>query len=135
MTCAARSSVSGRRTRPRSLRGGAVAAPHACTRRCSARVTSPKQAPRNVGPVSLPLVGSTGPVATHCPYCSLQCGMTVGARPDSEGGGYDVEGVNFPTHRGGLCEKGRSAAELLPPPDRLPTPLVRDGRHEPFREA
>jgi assimilatory nitrate reductase catalytic subunit len=85
--------------------------------------------------VSLPLVGATGPVATHCPYCSLQCGMTVSARADSEGGGHDVEGANFPTNRGGLCEKGLSAAELLTHPDRLTAPLVRDRRDGPFREA
>ncbi len=86
--------------------------------------------------MSLPLVGaSTGPVATHCPYCSLQCGMTVDTRAESDGGGFRVEGANFPTNRGGLCEKGLSAAELLTHPDRLTTPLVRDRRDEPFREA
>ncbi|HEY2225523.1 MAG TPA: nitrite reductase, partial [Actinomycetospora sp.] len=86
--------------------------------------------------MSLPLVGaSTGPVATHCPYCSLQCAMTVTARPETAGGGFAIEGANFPTNRGGLCEKGLSSAELLNHPDRLTTPLVRDARNEPFREA
>ncbi|WP_026204187.1 molybdopterin oxidoreductase family protein [Actinomycetospora chiangmaiensis] len=75
------------------------------------------------------------PVLTHCPYCSLQCGMTLTPRPESDGGGYEVEGANFPTNRGGLCEKGLSSAELLAHPDRLTTPLVRDHRDEPFREA
>ena len=135
MADAARSRLIGGQTRPRSLPGGADPAPHACTRRCSARVTSRKQVPRTVVPVSLPLLGSTGPVATHCPYCSLQCGMTVGTRAAADGGGYDVEGLNFPTNRGGLCEKGLSAAELLTHPDRLTSPLVRDTRDEPFREA
>src|SRR6201999_3332039 len=102
----------------------------------SARVTSTKQVRRSVGDVSLPLVGaSAGPVATHCPYCSLQCGMTVDARAEGDGGGFRVEGANFPTNRGGLCEKGLNAAELLTHPDRLTTPLVRDRREEPFREA
>jgi assimilatory nitrate reductase catalytic subunit len=75
------------------------------------------------------------PVLTHCPYCSLQCGMTVTARAEHDGGGLAVAGANFPTNRGGLCEKGRSSAELLAHPDRLTTPLVRDSRREPFREA
>ncbi|HEY2195376.1 MAG TPA: molybdopterin oxidoreductase family protein [Actinomycetospora sp.] len=75
------------------------------------------------------------PVLTHCPYCSLQCGMTVTARAEDDGGGWAVEGANFPTNRGGLCEKGLSAAELLGHPDRLTTPLVRGSRREPFREA
>jgi assimilatory nitrate reductase catalytic subunit len=86
--------------------------------------------------VSLPLVrASTDPVATHCPYCSLQCGMTVTPRAETDGGGFEIAGANFPTNRGGLCEKGLSAAELLSHPDRLTTPLVRDARNEPFREA
>ena len=86
--------------------------------------------------MSLPLVrASTDPVATHCPYCSLQCGMTVTPRAEADGGGFEVAGANFPTNRGGLCEKGLSAAELLSHPDRLTTPLVRDARNEPFREA
>jgi assimilatory nitrate reductase catalytic subunit len=73
--------------------------------------------------------------ATHCPYCSLQCGMTLTPRPETDGGGYEVAGANFPTNRGGLCEKGLSSAELLAHPDRLTTPLVRDHRDEPFRAA
>jgi assimilatory nitrate reductase catalytic subunit len=61
--------------------------------------------------------------------------MTVTPRAETEGGGFAIEGANFPTNRGGLCEKGLSAAELLSHPDRLTTPLVRDARNEPFREA
>jgi assimilatory nitrate reductase catalytic subunit len=61
--------------------------------------------------------------------------MTVTARAEDDGGGWAVEGANFPTNRGGLCEKGLSAAELLGHPDRLTTPLVRGSRREPFREA
>lgn len=91
---------------------------------------------RTVVAVPLPLLGATStPVATHCPYCSLQCGMIVTPRPEIDGGGVAVEGADFPTNRGGLCEKGRSSAELLGHPDRLTTPLVRDARDEPFRAA
>src|ERR1700712_5699071 len=61
--------------------------------------------------------------------------MTVTPRAETDGGGFEIAGANFPTNRGGLCEKGLSAAELLSHPDRLTTPLVRDARNEPFREA
>lgn len=72
------------------------------------------------------------PTKTHCPYCSLQCGIeldvSVGSivlRPQDD----------FPTNRGGLCAKGWTAAELLEHPERLTTPLVRDRRHSPLRPA
>ncbi|GAA4784328.1 molybdopterin oxidoreductase family protein [Actinomycetospora chlora] len=74
-------------------------------------------------------------VATHCPYCSLQCAMTLTPREHDTGTVLEVAGAPFPTNRGGLCEKGLSAAELLTHPDRLTTPLVRDARDEPFRAA
>ncbi len=75
-----------------------------------------------------------GRVDTHCPYCALQCGitlersaddapLTLGAQPD------------WPTNRGGLCQKGWTAAELLDSPERLTSPLVRDDRAGPFRPA
>ncbi|MFL6114884.1 MAG: molybdopterin oxidoreductase family protein [Catenulispora sp.] len=76
-----------------------------------------------------------GSVLTHCPYCSLQCGVrmrSAGSRPPS------VEPSHFPTNRGGLCSKGWSAAELLDHPDRLTTPLVRSDpadRRSPLRAA
>jgi assimilatory nitrate reductase catalytic subunit len=38
---------------------------------------------------------------------------------------FEVTARNFPTNRGGLCQKGWSAAELLSAPGRLTTPLVR----------
>src|SRR5690348_16801071 len=65
--------------------------------------------------------------ATHCPYCSLQCGMRLSGRR--------LEPDDFPTNRGGLCAKGWTAAELLDHPDRLRTPLVRDERTGPLRAA
>jgi assimilatory nitrate reductase catalytic subunit len=39
-----------------------------------------------------------------------------------------VESRDFPTNRGGLCQKGWTSAELLGSADRLTTPLVRAGR-------
>ena len=59
--------------------------------------------------------------ATHCPYCSLQCGMHL--VPGASG--IEVAGRAFPTNNGGLCVKGWTAAELLSHPERLTTPLQR----------
>lgn len=70
------------------------------------------------------------PTRTHCPYCSLQCGitLTVASR------GIQLEPQDdFPSNRGGLCSKGWTAAELLDHPDRLDQPLVRDRRDAPLR--
>ncbi|KHL01207.1 molybdopterin oxidoreductase family protein [Sinomonas humi] len=65
--------------------------------------------------------------ATHCPYCSLQCGMALA--PSSDGPApVNVSGRDFPTSRGGLCRKGWTAAELLRHPERVTEPLVRDER-------
>ncbi|MER7992127.1 molybdopterin oxidoreductase family protein [Micromonospora chalcea] len=60
--------------------------------------------------------------ATHCPYCALQCGMVLRATGD----GVEVGARDFPTNRGGLCQKGWTAADLLDHSDRLTTPLLRD---------
>ncbi|HWN31583.1 MAG TPA: molybdopterin oxidoreductase family protein [Pseudonocardia sp.] len=62
--------------------------------------------------------------ATHCPYCALQCGMSVTAGPGA-GDPVEVAPREFPTNRGGLCQKGWTAAELLHHPERLTTPLRR----------
>ncbi|MFZ0594787.1 MAG: molybdopterin-dependent oxidoreductase, partial [Bryobacteraceae bacterium] len=70
--------------------------------------------------------------ATHCPYCSLQCGMHLRSRDMDS---WSVIERDFPTNRGGLCQKGWTAAELLRSPDRLRSPLVRDTRAESFRPA
>lgn len=64
---------------------------------------------------------------THCPYCALQCAMTLtpvdrapaGAEP------VTVDGRSFPTNRGGLCRKGWSSAALLNSPQRIAAPLIR----------
>jgi anaerobic selenocysteine-containing dehydrogenase len=58
---------------------------------------------------------------THCPYCALQCGMTL-TRTEN---GLQVAPRDFPSNRGGLCRKGWTSAELLSSSDRLTTPLVR----------
>src|SRR3954462_6039754 len=74
---------------------------------------APESAPRGAG--------TSRTTLTHCPYCSLQCGMevTAGDRPAT------LVPADFPTNRGGLCSKGWSAPELLDHPERLTGPLVR----------
>ncbi|MBV8895165.1 MAG: molybdopterin oxidoreductase family protein [Acidobacteriaceae bacterium] len=69
--------------------------------------------------------------ATHCPYCALQCGMSL----RGSGSALTVGPRDFPTNRGGLCQKGWTAAELLQHPDRLSSPLIRDRKQGPFRRA
>jgi assimilatory nitrate reductase catalytic subunit len=65
---------------------------------------------------------SAGATATHCPYCALQCGLTVAPNPT----GLEVSGnPAFPVNKGTLCAKGWSAAETLGHPERLRTPLMR----------
>jgi assimilatory nitrate reductase catalytic subunit len=67
--------------------------------------------------------------ATHCPYCSLQCGITLHG---DVAGGHELTGRDFPTNRAGLCRKGATALELLDHPERLTTPLLRiDGELRP----
>ena len=59
---------------------------------------------------------------TRCPYCALQCAMTVSADAVVTAG------------EGGLCRKGWTSADLLRSPRRLTAPLVRD-RDGRLREA
>lgn len=69
---------------------------------------------------------------THCPYCALQCAMTL-TPTAGEALPVTVTGRDFPTNRGGLCKKGWTSAELLADTGRLTTPLVRgdDGELHP----
>lgn len=63
-------------------------------------------------------------VRTHCPYCSLQCGMTVApaGRAGIEIGAWE----EFPVNEGALCRKGWTAGELRGSRERLTTPMIRD---------
>lgn len=67
--------------------------------------------------------------ATHCPYCSLQCAMSVTPAATS-GAVPQVSPLDFPTNRGGLCQKGWTSASVLRASDRLTTPLVRSAAGE-----
>jgi len=73
------------------------------------------------------------PTATHCPYCALQCGMNLAA--DAQGLLQVQPRKDFPTNKGGLCQKGWTAADLLGHPDRLRTPLVRAAKGGALRPA
>ena len=94
---------------------------------------------------------------THCPYCALQCAMTLTSpaalTPANQPGSDPVDaapapavgvpplnapiltvaGRDFPTNRGGLCRKGWTSASLLDHPGRVTEPLLRgaDGVHRP----
>nr|WP_204023643.1 molybdopterin oxidoreductase family protein [Micromonospora andamanensis] len=70
-------------------------------------------------------------VATHCPYCALQCGMILREEDDA----VSVLPRQFPTNRGGLCQKGWTSAELLSHPQRLTSPLLRDPASGELRPA
>ncbi|WP_458779121.1 molybdopterin oxidoreductase family protein [Arthrobacter sp. D3-16] len=97
---------------------------------------------------------------THCPYCALQCAMTLTSPaelvPASQPGPVpvtvlpapespaaapvaltallEVSGRDFPTNRGGLCRKGWTSATLLNHPGRITEPLLKgaDGVHRPI---
>ncbi|MBW1601000.1 molybdopterin oxidoreductase family protein [Streptomyces sp. JJ66] len=85
-------------------------------------------------PADTPDAASTeDAVDTHCPYCSLQCGM--GLRPGAGGRVEVVERVAFPVNRGALCGKGRTAPALLAPGARLTEPLVRRSPAGPLEPA
>jgi assimilatory nitrate reductase catalytic subunit len=59
---------------------------------------------------------------THCPYCSLQCGMRLAGRRSPEVSAWE----EFPVNQGALCRKGWAAAGLYGGRERLTSPLVRD---------
>ncbi|MBT2505033.1 molybdopterin oxidoreductase family protein [Streptomyces sp. ISL-98] len=89
--------------------------------------------PRTPAAPTAPPIATDSPTATptHCPYCALQCGMSLRA---AETGVEVVERTDFPVNRGALCGKGRTAPAVLSSRVRLTEPLVRrpaTGRLEP----
>ncbi|HEY8005374.1 MAG TPA: hypothetical protein VIE66_00905 [Methylocella sp.] len=54
---------------------------------------------------------------THCPYCAMQCGITVVKNDEN----WTVASRDFPSNCGGLCRKGWTAATLFNSPERLMT--------------
>ncbi|MDO9497570.1 MAG: molybdopterin oxidoreductase family protein [Nocardioides sp.] len=61
---------------------------------------------------------------THCPYCSLQCGMSLASKGRAA---LEVQAwPEFPVNEGALCRKGWTATGLRGSRERLTSPLVRD---------
>ncbi|MBO0821655.1 MAG: molybdopterin oxidoreductase family protein, partial [Nocardiopsaceae bacterium] len=60
---------------------------------------------------------------THCPYCALQCAMTVTPAAGAAGPPA-VRPRDFPVNRGGLCQKGWTSAELLFSSERTLAPRI-----------
>ncbi|MFB9430757.1 molybdopterin oxidoreductase family protein [Streptoalloteichus tenebrarius] len=88
----------------------------------------------------MPALAASAPTETHCPYCALQCGMALTAAngtntvESSTGAGLvTVAPRDFPTNRGGLCQKGWTSASVLTAPGRLTRPLLRPHRAAPLR--
>jgi assimilatory nitrate reductase catalytic subunit len=69
---------------------------------------------------------------THCPYCSLQCGMRL-ARHGRETAVQTWD--EFPVNQGAMCRKGWTSTALLRDRERLTSPLVRDAETGAFRTA
>lgn len=64
-------------------------------------------------------------VSSHCPYCALQCAMTLAPGAEGRPASVTILGRDFPTNRGGLCKKGWTSAELLDSGDRILEPMLR----------
>lgn len=71
---------------------------------------------------------TNAPTNTHCPYCSLQCGLTLTTPTGRQRNGALEVGARteFPVNAGALCRKGWSAGGLRGHKERLTTPLLRD---------
>ncbi|MBT5521648.1 MAG: molybdopterin-dependent oxidoreductase, partial [Rhodospirillales bacterium] len=71
-------------------------------------------------------------VSTVCPYCGTGCRIMLGAKGETV---VSARGdVDAPVSNGRLCVKGRFGSfEFINHPDRLKTPLIREG--DGFREA
>ncbi|MGH9122164.1 MAG: nitrite reductase (NAD(P)H) small subunit, partial [Acidimicrobiales bacterium] len=73
-------------------------------------------------------------VATHCPFCALQCGMALVPPAEQAGGASSYQQVEvvadptFPVNEGRMCVKGWASVGLLRSPERLLQPLVRDAQ-------
>jgi len=76
----------------------------------------------------------TRQVDTICPYCGVGCGITLHIAGEN-GRIVGVTGTEGnPAGEGMLCVKGRYGWDFIESPERLTTPLLRDGRGS-FREA
>ncbi len=65
-------------------------------------------------------------VMTVCPYCGCGCGLYLHVEDGRITGTSPSR--SHPVNRGSLCVKGWNAHEFVTHPDRLKTPLIREGR-------
>lgn len=73
----------------------------------------------------------TEKIRTTCPYCGVGCQMWLHVK---DGEVIKVTAVEDALpNKGRLCVKGRFGYDFIHSPDRLTTPLIKDGRQ--FREA
>jgi predicted molibdopterin-dependent oxidoreductase YjgC len=70
-------------------------------------------------------------VQTICPFCGCGCGLNLEVIDGEIVGVLPVN--DHPVGRGSLCIKGWNAHSFVGHPDRLKTPLIREG--DDFREA
>jgi len=64
-------------------------------------------------------------VKTICPYCGVGCGIYLGVRGNTI---VNVRGdVDNPVNKGNLCVKGRFGYEFVNHPERLTSPLIKQG--------
>jgi len=98
---------------------GAAATATGCGQRPADRLI-----PYLIPPVDV-LPGAACWYASTCRECPAGCGIMVKAR---EGRAIKVEGnPEHPVNRGGLCARGQAGLQGLYDPDRVRSPLVRDG--------
>lgn len=68
----------------------------------------------------------TREVKTICPYCSVGCGVFLGIKEDAI---VNVRAdKESPVNNGHLCVKGRFGLSFVHSPDRLTTPLIKQGK-------
>lgn len=72
-------------------------------------------------------------VQTTCVYCGCGCGINLEVLDGKVVGSQPVKG--HPISEGKLCVKGWNVHDFVYHPERLTTPLVRDGKGQALREA
>ena len=73
----------------------------------------------------LPLAAPTTEVRTVCAYCGTGCEIHVATRQGRVASVRPV--LDAPVNKGHLCVKGRYGWEFVDAPDRITTPMLRDG--------
>lgn len=72
--------------------------------------------------------------ASHCCYCSMQCGLQL-IPSDKEAGLTVKPSPDFPVATGRLCQKGLNSLEHIVHPERLMEPLRRDSFEETWSQS